>query len=139
MALSQLIYVSTAYQEFGDQVLERILDSSIRNNRQAGVTGMLLYSKGSFMQVLEGAPEAVDETFARIELDPRHHGVFVLSKEAVERRDFAGWSMGFRRVTEHDPARHPAFAPFFSNGFDVAQLGIHPGAALELLKRFRDA
>ena len=53
MKLVQLIYVSAASAEYGPAELDNILDASVRNNPRAGLTGMLLYAAGSFMQVLE--------------------------------------------------------------------------------------
>ena len=136
MALTQLIYVSTAAGEFGDEVLDAILAASRRRNAEEQLTGMLLYSRGTFMQVLEGEDEVLDATLARIKADPRHHGVFVLSREAIEQQEFLSWSMAFRRLSVADGARHPGFAPFFAEGFDAARLGIHPGIALDLLRQF---
>ena len=138
MELIQIIYMSSAYQEYGEQVLDDILAASARNNAAAGVTGMLLYSQGTFLQILEGERAGVEETFARIALDARHHGVFELSHEPVTQRSFATWSMGFRRLTEADAAQHPAYAPLFSKGFDAQQLHIRPGAALDVLLQFSE-
>jgi hypothetical protein len=139
MPLIHIIYVSAAQQEFGNDVLDDILQASARNNLPAGITGMLLYSKGTFLQVLEGEREVVEQTYVRIGLDPRHHGVFELTREPIAQREFAGWSMGFRRLTKEDPVRHPAFAPFFENGFNAERLVIQPGVALEVLKQFATA
>jgi hypothetical protein len=67
MSLIEMIYVSTATHALVDQELRQILDSSVRNNSPHHITGMLLYSAGSFMQALEGAEADVDESMARIE------------------------------------------------------------------------
>ncbi len=136
MTLTRLVYVSSAVEELGDEVLDEILASSVRHNSPQQVTGMLLYSKGGFMQVLEGDEAAIDETFLRIKSDARHHAIFVLSKEPVGGRDFSGWSMGFRRLTTTDVQMLQGFAPFFTGDFEAAQFGIHRGVALELLKQF---
>jgi hypothetical protein len=53
MALSELIYVSTVVGE-SEHELGAILESSVRHNQLNGITGMLLYYRGGFMQVLEG-------------------------------------------------------------------------------------
>ena len=136
MSLIHLIYVSTARQEYATPELEQILDSSVRHNQPQGVTGMLLYMEGCFVQVLEGDAEAVDETYARIQADPRHFGLIELAREKIEQRSFAQWSMGFACVTEEEIRAHPSFAPFFTHGFDPASIGAHPGLALDVLKSF---
>ncbi|HNJ76842.1 MAG TPA: BLUF domain-containing protein [Azospira sp.] len=62
MSLIHLIYVSTAQGELDDVDLDRIMDSSVRRNTAARITGMLLYAGGNFMQVLEGEEADVDAT-----------------------------------------------------------------------------
>lgn len=137
MSLEQLIYVSTATQALDDGELDRILESSARNNAARHVTGMLLHAGGNFMQVLEGEPDALDEVFDRVSRDPRHEGIIVLERGPIEARSFAQWSMGFRRLDARDADAHPAFAPFFRFGFDPGQLAVRPGLALDLLLNFR--
>lgn len=136
MSLIHLIYLSTAREAFESAELDRILDTAARRNAPENVTGMLLYAQGSFLQVLEGEALAVDETFARVQRDPRHSGVYVIERAPVAERSFPTWTMGFRRLGAEDAARHPAYAPFFEKGFDVASLGAKPGLALELLLSF---
>ena len=75
--------------------VESILAVSRRNNARVGVTGALIFNRSTFGQVLEGPEEAVDETYARIEADPRHRDVEVLDLRSVEERGFGDWSMGF--------------------------------------------
>lgn len=119
MPLEQLVYVSTAVREFGDAELSMILDASVRHNRQNGVTGILLYARGCFLQVLEGEAAALDEVMARISGDMRHHGLFVLDRTAIARRDFGEWHMSFHRPSEAALAS-AAFLPLFSGLPDQA-------------------
>lgn len=72
-----------------------ILATSQRLNAQAGINGALVFNRGAFGQILEGPERAVEETFERIQLDPRHHDVRLLEVRAIKERSFAGWSMGF--------------------------------------------
>jgi hypothetical protein len=137
MAIIQLIYVSAAEHELNDQEIRQILDASVRNNTTRHITGMLLYAAGSFMQVLEGEEADVDQFMKRIERDPRHHTIIVLSRDTVRAREFAHWSMGFRGLTAQDARSWPGYAPFFELGFSAEKIGAKPGLALELLKTFR--
>lgn len=136
MTIIQLIYVSTAPAELDTVGLDRILETAVRHNQQQDITGMLLYAAGSFMQVLEGEAAAVDETFRRIEADPRHRDIFVIDRAPIAARSFERWSMGFRRLGAADAATHSAYAPFFAKGFDAAAIGARPGLALEMLLDF---
>lgn len=136
MALIHLIYVSTAREEFDTAELDRILESAARHNALQNVSGMLLYAGGNFMQVLEGEESAVDETYARVDKDPRHSDVYLLVREPISQRDFAQWRMGFRRLGATDAASNSAFAPLFVRGFVSTSLRAKPGLALDMLKSF---
>lgn len=137
MKLIQLIYVSSSPDPQVSPIeLERILQSAVRHNLAQGITGMLLYANGTFIQVLEGEEAAVDETFARVERDPRHTGVFVIDRAPIRDRAFGQWSMGFKRLGQADAVSHPSYAPFFEHGFDLSQIQARPGVALEMLTDF---
>ena len=93
----RLIYSSHATREMTVQELEQILAVSRARNALAGITGLLLYRDGIFLQCLEGKAGAVRETYARILRDPRHHRVLHLIEERVDARSFPDWAMEFRR------------------------------------------
>ena len=57
--ISQLIYTSDAAEGLTDADLGCILATSQRNNAEMGLTGMLLYGRGRFIQVLEGPPDVL--------------------------------------------------------------------------------
>lgn len=78
-----------------DAEILRILEASRRNNVHDKVTGALLFSAGSFAQVLEGPLAEVEKVFERIQRDPRHADVVVLSVLRSHKRDFADWSMAY--------------------------------------------
>ena len=73
----QVIYASAATRLLNKDELRSLLTVARRNNTELGVSGMLLHDAGSFLQVLEGPPEAVTMLMARIESDPRHHPVIL--------------------------------------------------------------
>jgi hypothetical protein len=94
--MRQLLYASTTHREIADAVLNDILAASRKNNAKVGVTGMLLFIEGGFMQVLEGEDMAVAETYARICKDKRHWNTMVLLDRDAPRA-FGEWSMGFEK------------------------------------------
>ena len=136
MTLIEVIYVSTATEKLFDWELRRILESAVRHNGDDEITGMLLYSQGSFMQVLEGEKAAVDAALARIVADPRHKNVQVIARAEIANRSFSRWSMGFHGITAADAVSWPGFAPFFQEGFNAESISSKPGVALEILKAF---
>lgn len=91
----QLIYASAAVKPFTPEELSTLLATARKKNSAAGITGMLLYHAGSFLQVLEGSEEAITELFKVIEKDPRHTNVRVLLRDGIETPEFDEWSMGF--------------------------------------------
>jgi len=106
--MHHLIYLSSARRDFSAQELQELLVRSRYHNEQQGITGLLLYKDGNFLQAIEGEEEAVESLYARIEADPRHHGLMVLFHEEIPERDFASWTMGFRDLSSRP-----------SDGFDA--------------------
>jgi hypothetical protein len=131
--LQQLIYVSTAVAELPEAELQAILSTARRENQAHGISGTLLYADGCFIQVLEGAPDAVTETFERIQLDARHHSVTVLLQRPLAERNFGDWTMGYRRLTRQDLPTEPGFTDFFNQ----APIDRRANAAFSLLNTFR--
>jgi len=89
----QIIYISTARQPLSDADLDQILGASRRNNKAAGVTGLLVVGGRRFLQALEGPDQAVAATMERIKADKRHFAVVELSRKVVESRSFGAWDM----------------------------------------------
>lgn len=102
--LRRIIYLSSAVRELSAEELRELLAEAQRNNGRNGITGVLLYLNGNFLQFLEGPAQAVGATLDRIRKDHRHSGVFVLNDSEVERAQFPGWSMGFKNVSDEDLA-----------------------------------
>jgi hypothetical protein len=97
----RLVYSSMEAEPFGLAPLKALLLKSRLRNSGAGITGMLIYDGGAFLQALEGDRSAVAATLARIERDPRHRNVTVLFRdEAATERQFGQWSMGYADASE---------------------------------------
>jgi hypothetical protein len=73
-----------------------------RLNRVGGVTGCLAHTKNHFLQLLEGPPANVDDTFVRIRKDCRHTDVEILLTRPVRSRAFPDWRMGKFDLSGHD-------------------------------------
>jgi len=137
MSLIQLIYMSDLVNQ-DEAEIAPILQSCHYYNQINGITGMLLYSEGNFLQILEGKKEDVHETYDRICEDPRHCHIVFLSEEETNERSFAHWSMGYIKLGPDHVARFPKYAPFFQFGFSPSGLTDKPGLPKELLKLFSD-
>lgn len=134
MSIHQLIYVSDLVGE--EAQLGSILESAVRHNQADDITGMLLYSGGNFLQVLEGSANQVKTTYDRICNDSRHRNCLVLIEQDIPERQFGQWSMGCRQLSAEDVAKFPAHAPYFQYGFRRPELQAKPGEALEMLNLF---
>jgi len=135
MSLFVLVYVSSARHRLERPALNAILDTARRNNPALGVTGMLLYRDGGFMQALEGEEAVVRDLYARIARDRRHQGLITILAEPAERREFADWSMGFENLDPSRAAGDEAERVFFSLD---RQSAAARGVAYRLLAGFRD-
>ena len=131
-----LIYVSSTVVPLDNTQLNAILESAVRHNTELAVTGMLLYANGFFMQVLEGEAAAVDETYARILVDVRHHDLLILERNEISHRSFEQWHMGFHSLSLADVIAYPAYVDFFNKDFDCEKLNVSPGFALQMLQKF---
>lgn len=93
--LQALTYVSSARGPMTDAGLQQVLQRARANNQREGVTGVLLYADGNFMQYIEGQPEALQRVYAIIRADRKHHGLLELFSAQVSARAFSGWTMAY--------------------------------------------
>ena len=95
-----LLYTSSARGHFSPDELERLLVVARERNAALGVTGLLIYCDGSFMQLLEGDASTVRSLYEAIGRDERHTDVRSLFTLETPDRWCADWSMGFLRTTD---------------------------------------
>ncbi len=90
-----IAYVSAASWNLLDEQVRRIVSESRRLNALNGITGVLLYCDGNFMQYLEGDEDAVRETFARIRASESHYQINELMNQPIHEREFTDLAMAF--------------------------------------------
>jgi len=73
--LVRLLYVSRARPEHTAQDIEDILRAARHHNLHNGITGILCYGGGIYLQAIEGGRGAVNRLYRHIVEDPRHHDV----------------------------------------------------------------
>jgi hypothetical protein len=132
-----LVYVSSASQLFSKPELQVLLGQARKKNAKLGVTGMLLYKGGNFMQALEGEQEVVTKLAGTIERDSRHKGVLVLLRGTSEQRLFPDWSMGFRELADQDLAKTPGYSDFMNTPLTGAEFSQDPNRCMKLLLPFK--
>ena len=104
MALHQIIYTSHATELMSGPQLVELLERARAKNLKLGVTGLLLYGHGSFMQTIEGEAATLWGLYGTIERDPRHGGVIMICDEPIQQRSFSDWSMAFHDISNAEAA-----------------------------------
>ncbi len=98
--LVRLLYASRAVDPQNTEATDAILAQSRSHNPTYGITGILCYGGGIFLQALEGGRMAVNELYSHILKDPRHKDVVLLSYEEISERNFGSWSMGMVNIAK---------------------------------------
>jgi hypothetical protein len=91
--LVRLLYCSRAV-DTSPEAVDAILAQSRQHNPVCGITGILCYGDGVFLQCIEGGRMQVSELYGSIQNDDRHKDVALLHFEEISERRFSGWSMG---------------------------------------------
>ena len=91
--LVRLLYASRVLDK-RPEAIDAILAQSRQYNPTCGITGILCYGGGIFLQAIEGGRMPVNELYGHIQRDPRHSEVALLLYEEITERRFSGWTMG---------------------------------------------
>jgi hypothetical protein len=91
--LVRLLYASRTVDPSAETI-DAILAQSRQFNPASGITGILCYGGGIFLQAIEGGRAAVSELYGHIQKDARHKEVILLHFEEISERRFGGWTMG---------------------------------------------
>jgi len=132
-----LVYVSAAVTWFSESELRALLDRARSNNERSGITGMLLYKDGNFMQALEGEEAAVLKLYGRLQTDRRHRGVLTIDSGHTESRQFPDWSMAFHDLSAGSGAMPDGYSRFMDEPLTSKVFAGEPGRCQELLQVFR--
>jgi hypothetical protein len=135
--LISLVYVSSSVQFLASQDIVKLLHASRERNQQLGVTGMLLYKDGNFMQALEGLGPDVEKIMQSIERDRRHRGLIVLNKKPIRERRFANWSMAFANLDDLSPEQIQGASTFLRESLLDDEFRSKPDLAYRLLWQFK--
>lgn len=96
--LHQVIYISMATKMMNEQDMHYLLQQATTNNNKTGITGILLYKSGLFLQYLEGTKNAVQNLYTKIKNDRRHTSLIKIHDKDISERVFKNWAMEFRHL-----------------------------------------
>jgi len=120
--LVRLLYVSRAVDKDSAKAIESILEASRSHNMSNGITGVLCYGGGVFLQAIEGGRTAVNGLYNHIVTDKRHSDVVLLHYEEIAERRFGGWTMGQVNLSKLNTSivlkysERPEFDPYGVSG-----------------------
>ena len=97
--LVRLLYASRVVDN-SPASIDAILAQSRQHNPGSGITGVLCYGGGIFLQAIEGGRSAVNELYGHILRDTRHSQVELLVYEVISERHFGGWTMGLVNLSK---------------------------------------
>lgn len=95
-----IVYRSRASANVDDKEIEKILKTARKANAKNGITGILIFKEGVFLQVLEGERSKVLDTINRIKEDIRHQDVTIIGDMIGSEKSFASWDMAFSSLED---------------------------------------
>lgn len=126
-ALIQLVYVSslTVVGRLNTAIFEQVEGHARAYNEKQGITGILCYGNGQFLQCIEGKKSQVLALQERIFADKRHKNVKVLLLQAISERSFFDWRMRllflerwlWSPATKQQATQLSPFLPFAPHGW----------------------
>lgn len=100
MPINAITYMSEASPavyavslETRGQVLDRVVDDAARFNRDAGVSGVLLFDGRRFLQYMEGPMDGLRVAYSRVVGASSHHELVELQRGRVGKRRVPFWPM----------------------------------------------
>jgi hypothetical protein len=120
-----------------EQDLLDLLKQARENNEKYNVTGLLLYAKENFMQVLEGEAAIVDEIYEAILRDDRNTRNTIIQRKNIESRNFPQWSMGFKTYNDIPPKMIRGYSNFLSEKVSPEDIEKQQNGILSLLNGFK--
>ena len=87
-----------------------------------GITGVLCYGGGVFLQAIECGRNAANTLYNHIAADQRHTDVVLLHYEEITERRFGGWTMGQVNLSKLNTSivlkysERPEFDPYGVSG-----------------------
>lgn len=100
MPLVELVYLSRRNAAYPLSEYVGIAEKSQKNNHQHGITGLLCFNKGVFLQVIEGEALEINSLYAKILSDMRHSELCLVHYDMIQERRFSQWGMQFVNLSD---------------------------------------
>ncbi len=96
-----IVYISNAVKLFEERHLDELFCQSVNNNSTRNITGILLYNEGTFIQILEGHKQPLDNLFKTIHQDRRHNNITKILDRRIGDRLFSKYRTGFSTLNNY--------------------------------------
>lgn len=136
--LKHMVYVSFSDKDLAESDLVSLLVEIRKKNKKQNVTGMLLYNEGSFIQVIEGFTQKINDLFEKIKGDTRHNTIVVLLDEVITSRSFPNWTMGYQKLTNQQASTIHGFSDFMESEDQKIVLKNSTPEVIYLLNSFKE-
>jgi hypothetical protein len=134
----ELLYTSLAVRKIDANDLSLLLAQSREKNASLGITGLLVYGKREFIQLLEGNKKDIFDLYDTIVKDERHQQVKLLWDGEIEDRSFRDWSMAFLNIEDIDQDKLAGYSHFLQQGIPSLHLTGSKSTGRRLLIDLRD-
>ena len=131
-----LLYLSVASVRLAQNDLTNLLGTCRQYNAAHGLTGLLIYANGHWIEFLEGDQKDVDGLMTQIEQDPRHRDIEVIEKGTASAREFQDWSMAFLEHATPEVRALPGYSTFLEESIDW-EAPEQTGRGLQMLNYFK--
>ena len=110
MSLHRLVYMSTAVGVLRADELDKVYLRAMASNASAGITGLLLFYEGTFLQLLEGPAAGISSLVQKLRRDKRHANLIILESSPIEERIFPDSPMQYVPARNLNPGEKLAFS-----------------------------
>ncbi len=100
-----------------EALLELLIQSKERNE-SLNITGMLLYDKGTFLQVIEGPEITLEPLYTAIQNDHRHKDLLLIQNKTIPERSFPNWSMRIKNMSHQRFTDESLFMNWLNKEFE---------------------
>jgi Sensors of blue-light using FAD len=132
----RLVYISQAVVGITEEQVQNILKTSQKNNSANGITGVLSFGGGLFMQILEGSEQAVLRLYVKILDDPRHTDCRLIHISPADEQVFQKWSMA---ILGTDPLDYQRIGELRARRLETVQSQTFTHLMREFVRKLGDA
>jgi hypothetical protein len=134
----ELLYTSLAVREMDANDLTALLTQSREKNARLNITGLLIYGKREFLQLLEGNKKDIFDLYNTIVKDKRHQQVNLLWDGEIDDLSFEDWSMAFLNINDINLEKLAGYSSFLQQGLASLDLTGNKSIGRRLLIDLRD-